>query len=465
MKLLEFIFTYDYFYDKFNLLSFWQNYAINLEFIYMKNISWKIIIKILSMKINVLKNINIYYIIIWRLMILLWFNLGYTGSIRKNFVIESILPFIIIIIIILIFTLFFLYFSYFPKKFGLYINLYIIILSVFFLTNNIIVFYITFELSIIPIFIIILGWGNQPERIIATNYLLIYTILFSVPLLIIILFIIININNYWWLINRKIILSNICWFIIVIPFLIKIPIYLFHLWLPKAHVEAPIIGRMFLARILLKTGSFGLIKINEITSKTINNYIISIFLILSIIARIICIIQSDIKKFVAYSRITHMTIIVCLVSTNSICSFNALIILILSHAIIRNIIFFITGHIRNNRKSRIIILQQNFINISPLLWFIIIITFFFNSSLPPSISMIREFIIFINSILIWNGNFFISLILFTLLIYYSIWFVIIFNLKKNNNNFNTWTLNSDILINLIHNVYYIILWININILI
>lgn len=361
------------------------------------------------------------------------------------------------------FIFFFFYFSFFPKKYINYILAYTVILSIFFLTNKLLLFYITFEISIIPIFIIILGWGNQPERIIATNYLTIYTISFSLPLLLILLYII-NFMYRSWEIKYNFICNNIFWLIIILPFLIKIPIYIFHLWLPKAHVEAPVIGRIFLARILLKTGRFGLIKINDMTPKTINNYIITLSLILRIIARLICMIQSDLKKFVAYSRVAHMTIIISLIRINSNYLFNGIIILMISHAIIRNIIFFITGYFRNNSKSRIIYFQQNQLYIIPIIWFTLMLIYFFNSRLPPALRIIREFMIFINSLMIWNGNIILSLILFIFLTYYSIWFLSIFNFKKSLMNFYSWTLISEIIISIFHCLFYIIFWFNLNIL-
>ncbi|KRY25066.1 NADH-ubiquinone oxidoreductase chain 4, partial [Trichinella spiralis] len=123
-------------------------------------------------------------------------------------------------------------------------------------------FYVLFEVSIIPIYFIVLGWGNQPERLMAANYLVVYTLMFSFPLLVLIIRFLVDCSVVGW--------ASV------------LPVYLFHLWLPKAHVEAPVLGRMILASILLKTGGYGLVK-------------------------------NDLKKFVAYSSVTHMTIVLGLV--------------------------------------------------------------------------------------------------------------------------------------------------------
>jgi NADH-ubiquinone oxidoreductase chain 4 len=141
------------------------------------------------------------------------------------------------------------------------INFFILLFLVLsFISSKLINFYIFFEASLIPIFLLIIGWGYQPERLQAGIYILFYTLFASLPLILVILIIKNEIEYFYDRFNFDSInyLNNLILAIIILAFLVKLPIFFFHLWLPKAHVEAPVAGSMILAGVLLKLGGYGL---------------------------------------------------------------------------------------------------------------------------------------------------------------------------------------------------------------
>ena len=274
-----------------------------------------------------------------------------------------------------------------------------------FRVRNLIRFFIFFEVRLLPTLILVLGWGYQPERLQAGIFLLIYTIFGSLPLLIGI----ISIKSDLGSINIKIIDIKIFspnsfnfWYIVILfAFIIKLPVYGVHLWLPKAHVEAPTAGSIILAGILLKLGGYGVILIiNNIYHYIfIINWVLVIYSLYGgVLVRILCIRQVDIKMLIAYSSVAHISLVFLGLICKTKISFIGALILILSHGFASSGLFFVARIFYLSSNSRRIYLNKGLVRVYPSLtlgWFLLCIA---NIAAPPTLNLVSEILLIISAI-------------------------------------------------------------------
>lgn len=283
------------------------------------------------------------------------------------------------------------------------INLLILnyLLFLVFTLNNFLTFYISFEASLIPTLILIIGWGYQPERLQAGLYLILYTIVASLPLLLRIIRIYKTNSSLFILSSIELPLKhfiNIWWILSILAFLVKIPLYSTHLWLPKAHVEAPVAGSIILAGILLKLGSYGLLRIASpfwwVSSYSLLSVVFSTIRIVgAIVTAIICIRQSDLKALIAYSSIGHMGLIIAGFMSGTTWGWEAALTIIIAHGLCSSALFAIANIIYETTQSRSIILNKGMLAIFPaitLWWFVLAAA---NMGAPPSLNIIREILL------------------------------------------------------------------------
>ena len=234
---------------------------------------------------------------------------------------------------------------------------------------------------------------------------MIYTVTASLPLLLIILKIYsltghLNMCFPWLAFPSNINLIG-AWLIITLAFLVKLPIFSTHLWLPKAHVEAPVAGSIVLAAILLKLGGYGLIRIVTLFPNFISlscSFISSLRLIGASLTGLICLRQTDIKSLIAYSSVGHMGLIIAGILSNTKIGLIGSLAIIIAHGLVSSGLFCLANITYELTGTRSIALTKGLCNMLPLislLWFLLICA---NIAAPPSINLLREILLIIGSI-------------------------------------------------------------------
>nr|YP_009776979.1 NADH dehydrogenase subunit 4 [Mansonia uniformis]QJA27633.1 NADH dehydrogenase subunit 4 [Mansonia uniformis] len=310
-----------------------------------------------------------------------------------------------------------------------YVNLFmfllfflLLMLVLTFSSLSVIMFYLFFESSLIPTLFLILGWGYQPERLQAGIYLLFYTLLASLPLLIGVFYIYDYVGslNFMLLMNSSLIGYNyiFLYFCLIGAFLVKMPMFLVHLWLPKAHVEAPVSGSMILAGVLLKLGGYGLLRmfsVLQILGVKLNYLWIGVSLVGGVLVSLVCLRQTDLKALIAYSSVAHMGIVLGGLMTLSLWGVSGAYTLMIAHGLCSSGLFCLANISYERMGSRSLLINKGMLNFMPsmsLWWFLLCSS---NMAAPPTLNLLGE-VSLINSLVGWSW---VSMIMLSLLSFFS----------------------------------------------
>lgn len=288
----------------------------------------------------------------------------------------------------------------FKKEF--YICLFMILLFLIgvFTIMDIIGFYILFEGILIPMFLIIGLWGSREEKIKAAFYFFFYTLIGSLLMLLCIfkLYSLTGTTNYFNLIAIDIPSSIQFWLFLgfFASLSIKIPMIPVHIWLPQAHVEAPVAGSVLLAGILLKLGGYGFIRFGYPLFPIASSYFSPIIVILSLIAIIYASFttcrQVDIKRLIAYSSVSHMGLVTLAIFCHSKEGLIASLIMMLAHGLVSSGLFMGSAVLYVRHHSRAIRYFRGIVITMPIFSIFMLILILANIGFPLTLNFIAEFL-------------------------------------------------------------------------
>lgn len=384
-------------------------------------------------KVNYFKSSIIYNsFFILLVFIFLFYRLRVSYFLDRMRFLLSVLRILIGIFIIITGKIYELNYYFSSIRLYLFISM-ILVIHFSFLFGSFLLFYFIFEFSVIPIFLYIIIWGNSFDKIKASFFLFFYTYFSSL------IFFVFLISFYYRVKSMRFSFIQVLLFfdnfrvrlfrvlLMVVVFLVKMPVFLFHVWLPLAHVESPLIGSILLARLILKLGRYGIVRLVEIfflIFREVNLYLIFLGLWGSIIAGLICISQFDLKKIVAFSSVSHMTMMLGSIFSLFYIGKLGRIMIIVGHGFTSSAIFLGLGVLYYRYFSRnffVIGRVRLVIPLFSLWWFIFCII---NMSFPPFLGFIRELIMFSSFIFIRKFFLIMGIFLFMVSTFYTVMLIV-----------------------------------------
>ena len=294
---------------------------------------------------------------------------------------------------------------------------------------DLLLFYVFFEAVLIPMYLIVGVWGSRERKIRAAYFFFLYTLLGPVLMLISILYIYSQVGTTDYEVLLAFVFSpseqKLIFLTFFFSFATKVPMVPVHLWLPEAHVEAPTAGSVILAGVLLKLGTYGLIRfcfpLFPDACFYFTPFVYSLAAVGVVYTSFTAIRQSDFKRIIAYTSVAHMNLVMVGLFSFNVIGLEGAILQSLSHGLVASALFLIIGVVYDRHHTRMVQYYGGLVHTMPIYIFIFLFFTMANIGLPGTSSFVGEFLILLGS---FKTNIFITAISATSMIVggcYSLW--------------------------------------------
>jgi NADH-quinone oxidoreductase subunit M len=281
-----------------------------------------------------------------------------------------------------------------------------------FISLDVFLFYIFWEVMLIPMYLLIGIWGNPARRVYAAVKFFIFTMFGSVLMLVAILYLYFQHHaatgiysfNLFDLYNTVLPRSTQLWLFLgfSLAFAIKVPMFPFHTWLPDAHTEAPTVGSVLLAAVLLKMGTYGFLRFSlPLFPNAAVDYGVWLFLTLALIGIIygawVCIVQKDLKRLIAFSSVSHLGFVMLGIFALNATAMEGSILQMINHGLSTGALFLIVGMIYERRHTRMIDEFGGLATVMPSFATIFLIVTLSSIGLPGLNGFVGEFLILVGT--------------------------------------------------------------------
>nr|AJI44472.1 NADH dehydrogenase subunit 4 [Girardia sp. ER-2015]QWT28932.1 NADH dehydrogenase subunit 4 [Girardia tigrina] len=361
------------------------------------------------------------------LYLVCFFNLNYLVGFLYKFSIFSLsdISYYFLLLLCLLFIVLFVVGDFSYYLFSLLVLVFFVFFQ-FFISVNLLYILLYFEFSFVVIYLLIVFWGSNPERLESLSYFLIYSVCGSFPLFGVVSVLVFYFSGSFCLDCLLQLLLGLCFFcfsdyfwffyiysfVVVFGFYFKFPIWGLHSWLPKAHVESPYYGSILLAGLMVKLGLYGVLYFYSCflffnISLTFLCFFISYLCFSLLFSNFSTIRQYDLKSYIAYSSIVHMGLVSISFWSGSIVSVFGCLVLAVSHGCVSSLLFLGANFFYAGSGTRSLYLNRGYLYIYSLFVFFWFICLVLNSSVPFSLGFFSDFLLFYVSVqFLFTSSFF-----------------------------------------------------------